>query len=100
MRTVFATERILRKHDETRASSYHVEANEQKNSRVKRRLDYGVGSGFSAACQMSIAQASCLLLLVALLWFRPHFMNLHTSQQATAITIILGWTLILGGFMN
>ena len=97
---VFATERILRKHAETRASSYHVETNEQKYSRVRRRLDYGVGSGFSAACQMSIAQANCLLLLVALLWFRPHFMNLHTSQQATAITIILGWTLILGGFMN
>ena len=29
---VFATERIFA--DETRASSYHVEANEQKNSRV------------------------------------------------------------------
>tara|TARA_B100000482_G_scaffold78601_1_gene55853 strand:- start:1741 stop:4887 length:3147 start_codon:yes stop_codon:yes gene_type:complete len=97
---VFATERILRRHTDEH-SNYRTQTTKQSgSSQVRRRLDYGVGSGFTTASQMSIAQAICLMLLVASLWFRPHFMNLHTAHQVTAIAIILGWTLLLGGVLN
>ena len=97
---VFATERILRRHTDEH-SNYRTQTTKQRgSSQVRRRLDYGVGSGFTTATQMSIAQAICLMLLVASLWFRPHFMNLHTAHQVTAIAIILGWTLLLGGVLN
>lgn len=80
---VFATERNLRHHGVSTLE-----------------LDYGAGSGYALACQASFAQTACLVLLVCVIWLRPHRNTLHSTQQATAAAIVLGWTLILGGVLN
>jgi len=81
---VFATESTLRARNSTTNSGY----------------DIGAGGGFALACQSTLAQAGCLLILVAILWLRPHKESLHSAQQSAAVAIVLGWILILGNILN
>ena len=79
---------------------FATERNLRRGAGGASEQDYGAGGGFAAACQASLAQAACLVLLIAVMWLKPHRSKLHSTQQATAAAVVLGWTLVVGGVLN